>query len=113
LLGNSDALALLQTTPDTATSKSDQLPPVITPTEKPNEANSVRQARLEDLRTRFGQHAEAIIAGDIQMGMTTAEVVEARGTPLHKDSFPPAYELWVYDPIRVAFADGKVTHVGH
>jgi hypothetical protein len=112
LLGNSDALALLQPVSDTATSTNDQPPPV-PPKEKPNEGNTVRQTRLGELRTRFGQHAEAIIAGDIQIGMTTVEVVEAKGAPLRKDSFPPTYELWVYDPIRVAFADGKVTHVGH
>ena len=98
--------------PDTEISKSDQPPPV-PPKEKQSDVTAMRQARLDELRTRFGPHAEAIAAGDIQIGMITAEVAEARGTPLRKDSFPPNYELWVYDPIRVAFAGGKVTHVGH
>jgi hypothetical protein len=102
LLGNSDAQALLQPAPSPATQRIEQ--PSGSPKEKPSDVGTVRQARLDELRTRFGRHAEAIIAGDILMGMTTAEVTEAKGTPLRKDSFPPNYELLVYDSIRVALA---------
>jgi hypothetical protein len=111
LLGNSDAQALVQPSPETATPKSDQ--PIVALMERPSDVDTVRQARLDELKTRFGQHAEAIIAGDVQMGMTTAEVLEAKGAPLREESFPPNYALWVYDSVRIAFTDGKVTHVGH
>ena len=72
-----------------------------------------RQTRRQDLVAKYGDRAEAIIAGNAQIGMTQEEVLEAKGAPTRKSPIPPDYEVWVYDNYRVAFTDGKVTHAGH
>ena len=81
--------------------------------EEQNKAAALRDTRRSELTSRFGERAEAIIAGEVQMDMTKEEVLETSGNPRRKDSLPPKYELWVYDSFRIAFTDGRVTHVGH
>jgi hypothetical protein len=109
LLGNSDARILLQASSDAVIADQQNKRRL----EEQKKAAERRDARLQELRTRYGAHAEAIIDGEVQLGMTKQEVLEARGNPTRQDSLPPNYELWVYSPGRIAFTDQKVTHVGH
>jgi hypothetical protein len=109
LLGNTDAQVLMQATA-TAASADEQQKAL---REEQNRTAEQREARLRELRIKFGERAEIIIAGNVLMGMTKEEVLEAKGKPNRMDSIPPNYELWAYFPDRIAFTDGRVTHSGH
>jgi Putative peptidoglycan binding domain len=77
-----------------------------------NRIMSEREKRRRDLVAKYGDHAQAILAGEAQVGMNAEEVTEARGWPGKRDQIPPNFEVWIYERYRVAFTDGKVTHVG-
>jgi outer membrane protein assembly factor BamE (lipoprotein component of BamABCDE complex) len=62
---------------------------------------------------KFGVNADAIIAGIAEIGMSKDEVLEAKGEPRTRDSFPPNHELWAYDRYRIAFTEGRVSYAGH
>lgn len=111
LLGDADARALLQAgSTALVTGRDHDHAPV---SEASAGTTAQKEARLSELKKKFGSHADAIVAGDVTIGMTAEEVLEARGRPQRQDSFPPNYRLWVYDSCRIAYTDGKVTHVGH
>jgi hypothetical protein len=110
LLGNTDAQDLMQAASDYVDNKEDQRKAMSL--EDQRAAAVQRETRRQDLIAKYGDHAEAIIAGKAQIGMTQEEVLEAKGNPARKSPLPPNYEVWVYDHYRVAFTDGKVTHAG-
>lgn len=70
-----------------------------------------REARIKDLTARYGSDANAILAGEVHTGMTSDEVLEARGNPIAKIVVPPDDELWRFSDERVVFSAGKVTYV--
>lgn len=115
LLGNIDARDLLQAASDYVDRKADQQKEdqqKSVSLEEQREAAVRRETRRQNLIAKYGDHADDIISGNAQIGMTLEEVHEARGEPARKSSLPPNYEVWVYDRYRVSFTDGKVTHVG-
>jgi hypothetical protein len=111
LLGNTDARELTQAAANYVETKEDQ--PKAQSVDEQREATVKREARRQELVAKYGDHADAIIAGNAQIGMTQEEVLEAKGAPTRKSALPPNSEVWVYDNYRVAFTDGKVTHAGH
>lgn len=75
---------------------------------------AARESRRRDLARRYGQTiADAIMAGQVQVGMTREQVLAARGNPQQTRIVPPNDELWIYGNDRVALSGGKVTYVGH
>jgi peptidoglycan hydrolase-like protein with peptidoglycan-binding domain len=117
LLGNTDAQGLMQAASDYVATNNDPQP---LPSLEDQKAAAVQReikrqdlvVRRQNLAAKYGDVADAIIAGIAQIGMTPEMVIEARGTPIKKITLPPNYEIWVYNQYRVAFTDGKVTHVG-
>jgi hypothetical protein len=57
------------------------------------------------------QIAEAIRNGTVLEGMTTDQVLSARGAPLRKEVIPPDAELWHYAEGEVAFSRGRTTYI--
>jgi hypothetical protein len=77
------------------------------------EAKAQKEERLSDLTAKYGaDDAAYIVAGQVMMGMTTDEVLEARGRPGTKDIVPPSDELWGYSDTRIVLSNGKVTFIG-
>ncbi len=74
-------------------------------------AQERKDARRRELAEKYGDNADAILAGQIRQGMTKQEVFEARGAPRGRDVVPPMDELWRYNSGRVVFTDGKVTYL--
>lgn len=74
-------------------------------------AKEKKEARRRDLVAKYGDKADAILAGQILLGMTKQEVFESRGNPRGRDVVPPTDEMWRYDSGRIVFTDGKVTYL--
>ncbi|MFL5282547.1 MAG: peptidoglycan-binding protein [Rhodopila sp.] len=110
LMGDSDAQTLLQGG-STATAAI-PVRPSAPPAEDPVATAPQRDTAQAELKKRFGPHADAISAGNVLLGMTEDEVYAAKGVPRRKDVFPPHHGLWVYDTCRVAYTDGRGSHVG-
>jgi peptidoglycan hydrolase-like protein with peptidoglycan-binding domain len=100
LLGNGDARILLQSAADFTIFNNEQ------------QKTDMKESRRRELISKFGSHADAIIAGEIQLEMTKDEVVESQGRPHTTIIVSPIYEVWVYDTNRVAFTQDRVSHVG-
>jgi hypothetical protein len=107
LLGNTDARDLPRAASDLLIAKQIQI-------QQQMERRLAEQTaeRRRTLIAKYGDHADAILAGIAQIGMLPEEVIAAKGDPRDKLTIPPGYEIWVYDNTRVSFTDGKVTHVG-
>ncbi len=78
------------------------------------QAEAQKKAKRAALVAKYGSTiADEIMSGTIVKGMTTDQVLEARGEPDRRESFPPDSELWSYGADRIGFYKGHVTHVGH
>jgi hypothetical protein len=76
------------------------------------QAEAARNARRADLTARYGAAAaNAILAGQVQQGMTPQQVIEARGQPGRREEVTPTDHVWHYGSERVFFSDGRVTYV--
>jgi hypothetical protein len=71
------------------------------------------QERKNTLVAKFGQEAaQAILSGNVRIGMSQEAVTAAWGAPTEKRAVPPADEFWRYPNGRsVVFANKKVTRV--
>jgi hypothetical protein len=75
-------------------------------------AEAAREERRRDLISRFGAaHANAILAGDVAVGMSPDAVREALGAPRRIERVAPGEEMWVYDQLRVVLLNNRVTFV--
>jgi hypothetical protein len=62
---------------------------------------------------RFGEaNAEAILAGEIRVGMTRDAVLAARGAPSRREQVGSGEELWTYGAERVVILNGRVSYIG-
>jgi hypothetical protein len=70
------------------------------------------EARRQQLVSRFGAtQAEAILAGQVQNGMTGEAVREALGEPRRIERAGLGEEMWTYDYVRVVLLNNRVTFV--
>ncbi len=80
--------------------------------EEARRASETQAARRANLTAKFGaQAATAILAGQINRGMTREQVLASRGNPTSRETISPSEEMWKYGNQRVVFSDGKVTFV--
>jgi len=76
------------------------------------QSRAARDARRSDLVSRHGAAiADAILAGEVNPGMTQQQVVEARGQPSRREELTPTEQIWHYGSERVMFSNGRVTFV--
>ncbi|HEX4860731.1 MAG TPA: hypothetical protein VFV07_05805 [Rhizomicrobium sp.] len=72
------------------------------------------QERLKELTHKYGaKAAKKIAAGNIDIGFTQDEVVDAWGNPDDRKGGAKGKEIWVYGQDNVTFTRGKVSAVGH
>jgi len=108
LLGDTDAWDLPRAASDFLIAKQNQRQQ-----EEDRRLAEQRAERRRVLVAKYGGHADAILAGVAQIGMEAEEVIAAKGDPQERLTIPPSFEIWVYyNNTRVAFTDGKVSHVG-
>lgn len=70
--------------------------------------------RQRELVAKYGKKfGKEIAAGNIDMGMNQAEVMEAWGNPDDRQKIQGGKEKWVYGQDAVTFSHGKVSAVGH
>jgi hypothetical protein len=73
--------------------------------------------RLDDDAEPLGRiatlvaRATAILAGQVQTGMTSEAVREALGEPRRIERAGPGEEMWTYDYVRVVLLNNRVTFV--
>jgi len=72
------------------------------------------QEHLSELTRKYGaKAAKKIAAGNIDIGFTQDEVVDAWGNPDDRKAGAKGKEIWVYGQDNVTFTRGKVSAVGH
>lgn len=72
------------------------------------------QERLHELTQKYGaKAAKKIAAGNIDIGFSQDEVVDAWGNPDDRKDGAKGKEIWVYGQDNVTFTRGKVSAVGH
>lgn len=75
-------------------------------------AQAARAARRADLVAKYGTPiADAILAGQIKVGMTREQVIASRGPPSSKEALGGGEEMWRYGATKVVFSNGRVTFV--
>jgi len=75
-------------------------------------SRAAQNARRSDLVSRHGAAtADAILAGQVNAGMTPQQVIEARGQPSRREDLTPTEQIWHYGSERVMFSNGRVTFV--
>jgi hypothetical protein len=80
--------------------------------EEAQRAEQARAARRADLVSRYGETtANAILSGQVLVGMSRDQVIAARGQPGRREQLTPTDEMWHYGAQRVAFANGRVSFV--
>jgi len=79
-----------------------------------DQAQQDPQERLHELTQKYGaKAAKKIAAGNIDIGFTQDEVVDAWGNPDDRKAGAKGKEIWVYGQDNVTFTRGKVSAVGH
>lgn len=79
---------------------------------KQAERQAANQRRQQLVAQFSATQADAIITGNLALGMTSAAVLAARGEPTGKEVIPPSEELWTYGRERVVLSKGRVTYIG-
>lgn len=75
-------------------------------------ANAAREKRRQAVVQQHGEAAaDAILAGNVQKGMTMAQVRAAVGAPQKTQRIADGEEQWFYPNRRVVFSGGRVTFV--
>lgn len=70
--------------------------------------------RMQQLTARYGAGAaQKIAAGNIDIGFTPDEVIEAWGNPDSRMRGAKGREIWVFGDDKVTFTRGRVSAVGH
>jgi hypothetical protein len=84
------------------------------PADQQQQAQQDPQERLRELTQKYGaKAAKKIAAGNIDMGFSQDEVVDAWGNPDDRSQGAKGKEIWVYGQDKVTFTHGKVSAVGH
>lgn len=70
------------------------------------------EARRADLTRRYGAaHANAILAGQVAVGMGPDEVTAAVGEPTQREQLTPTDAIWYYNGRRISFSNGHVAAI--
>lgn len=69
-------------------------------------------ARVQKAKAKYGAAAEPILKGRVEKGMTTVQVLAAKGQPSRREDLGGGDVQWYYPGLRVIFASGRVSYIG-